>query len=84
MRATYDMLDLKTKCCPRPGPRATFCLKVQHIICCTDPQSIIVLLYMYLHWLRITYSIKTIHKQTDHDQTGLNLDELIWDELALV
>ena len=29
-------------------------------------------------------SIQTIHKQTDHDQTGLNLDELIWDELALV
>ena len=25
-----------------------------------------------------------IHKQTDHDQTGLNLDELILDELALV
>ena len=63
-------------------PRATFCLKVQHIICCPNPQSIIVLLY--LHWLRITYSIKTIHKQTDHDQTGLNWDELIWDELALV
>ena len=59
-------------------PRATFCLKVQHIICCPNPQSIIVLLY--LHWIRITYSIKTIHKQTDHDQTGLNLDELIWDE----
>ena len=80
MRATYDMLDLKTKCCPRP--RATFCLKVQHIICCPNLQSIIVLLY--LHWFRIKYSIQTIHKQTDHDQTGLNLDELIWDELALV
>ena len=63
MRATYDMLDLKTKCCP-------------------NPQSIIVLLY--LHWFRIKYSIQTIHKQTDHDQTGINLDELIWDELALV
>ena len=66
-------------------PRATFCLKVQHIICCPNPQSIIVLLY--LHWLRITYtwySIKPIHKQTLNDQTGLNLDELIWDELALV
>ena len=63
-------------------PRATFCLKVQHIICCPHHQSLIVLLY--LHWSRITYSIKTIHKQTDHDQTGLNLDELIWDELALV
>ena len=63
-------------------PRATFCLKVQHIICFPNPQSIIVLLY--LHWLRITYSIKTKHKQTDHDQTGFNFDELIWDELALV
>ena len=63
-------------------PRATFWLKVQHIICCPNPQSIIVLLY--LHWVRIKYSIQTIHKQTNHDQTGLNLDELIWDELALV
>ena len=54
----------------------------QHIICCPNPQSFIALLY--LHWLRIKYSIKTIHKQTDHDQTGLNLDKLIWDELALV
>ena len=63
-------------------PRATFCLKVQHIICCPHHQSIIVLLY--LHWFRIKYSIQTIHKQIDHDQTGLNLDELIWDELALV
>ena len=80
MRATYDMLDLQTKCCPRP--RATFCLKVQHIICCPNPQSIIVLLY--LHWFRIKYSIQTIHKQTDHDQTGLNLDKLILDELDLV
>ena len=32
-------------------PRATFCLKVQHIICCPNPQSIIVLLY--LHWFII-------------------------------
>ena len=63
-------------------PRATFCLKVQHIICCPHHQSIIVLLY--LHWFRIRYSIQTIHKQTYHDQTGLNLDELIWDQLALV
>ena len=63
-------------------PRATFCLQVKHIICCPNPQSIIVLLC--LHWLRINYSIQTIHKHTDHDQTGLNLDELIWDELALV
>ena len=47
-----------------------------------ESQSIIVLLY--LHWFRIKYSIQTIHKQTDHDQTGLNFDELIWDELALV
>ena len=64
-------------------PRATFCLQVQHIICCLNPQSIIVLLY--LHWFRIKYSmtIQTIHKQW-HDQTGLNLDELIWDELAWV
>ena len=62
-RATYDMLDLKTKCCPRP-------------------KSIIVLLYP--HWFKINYSIQSIHKQTDDDQTGLNLDELIWDELALV
>ena len=63
MRATYVMLDLKTKCCP-------------------NPRSIIVLLY--LHWLRIKYSIQTIHKQTDHDETSLSLDELIWDKLALV
>ena len=66
-------------------PRATFCLKVQHIICCPNPQSIIVLLY--LHWFRIKYNIQTIiHNQTDHDQTGLNLDdwELIYYELALV
>ena len=35
---------------------------------------------LYLHWFRIKYSIQ----QTDHDQTGLNLDELIWDELALM
>ena len=63
-------------------PRATFCLQVQHIICYPNPQSIIVLLY--LHWFMIKYSIQTIHKNTDHDQTGLNLDELIWDELALV
>ena len=53
---------------------ATFCLKVKHIICCPNPKLIIVLLY--LHW--------TVYKRTDHDQTGLNLDELIWDELALV
>ena len=63
-------------------PRATFCLQVQHIICCPHHQSIIVLLY--LHWFRIKYSIQTTHKQTDHDQTGLNLDELIFDELDLV
>ena len=63
-------------------PSAIFCLKVQHIICCPNPQSIIVLLY--LHCFRIKYSIETIHKLTDHDQTGLNLDELIWDELASV
>ena len=49
-------------------PRATFCLKVQHIICCPNPQSIIVLLY--LPWFRIKYSIQTIHKQTDYDQTA--------------
>ena len=59
-----------------------FCMKVQHIISCPNPQSIIVLLY--LHWLKIKYSIKTIHKQTDHDHTDFNLDELICDELALV
>ena len=35
-------------------PRASFCLKVQHIICCPNPQSIIVLLY--LHWFSIKYS----------------------------
>ena len=64
------------------GPRALFCLKVQHIICCPNLQSITVLLY--LHWFRIKYSTQTIHKQSDHDQTGLNLDELILDELALV
>ena len=63
MRATYDMLDMKTKCCP-------------------NPQSIIVMLY--LHWFRIKNSIQTIHKQTDHDQIGFNLDGLIWDELALI
>ena len=72
MRATYDMLDLNTKCC----------LKDQHITCCPNPKSIIVLLY--IHWFRIMYSIQTIHKQTDHEQTGPTLDELIWDELALV
>ena len=43
--------------------RATFCLQVQHIICCPHHQSIIVLLY--LHWFRIKYSIQTTHKQTD-------------------
>ena len=75
------MLDLKKNVARGLRPRATFCLKVQHIICCPNPQSIIVLLY--LHWFRIKYSIQTIHKQTDHDQTDLNLDELIWDELAL-
>ena len=32
-------------------PRETFWLKVQHIICCPNPQSIIVLLY--LQWVRI-------------------------------
>ena len=32
----------------------------------------------------IKYSIQTIHKQNDHDRTGLNLDELIWDGLDLV
>ena len=63
-------------------PRATFCLKVQHIICCPHHKSIIVLLY--LHWFRIKYGIQTTYKQTDNDQTGLNLHELIWDELALV
>ena len=63
-------------------PRATFCLKVQHIICCPNPQSIIVLLY--LHWFIIKYSVQTIHKHTDHNQTGLNFDELIWNELVLV
>ena len=63
-------------------PRALFCLKVQHIICCQNPQSIIVLLY--LHWFRIKYSIQSIHNQTDHDQAGLNLDELFWNELAWV
>ena len=30
----------------------------------------------------IKYSIETIHKQAEYDQTGLNLDEFIWDELA--
>ena len=30
------------------------------------------------------YGIKTIHKQTDHDQLGLNLDELVSDEFDLV
>ena len=48
----------------------------------TYDMSIIVLLY--LHWFRIKYNIQTIHKQTDHVQTGLNLDKLIWDELDLV
>ena len=43
-------------------PRATFCLKVQHIICCPNSQSIIVLLY--LHWFMIKYSIQTIYKNT--------------------
>ena len=32
----------------------------------------------------INCSINTIHKQTDHDQNDLNLDELIWDELDVV
>ena len=75
MRATYDMLDLKTKCCPRPKAEVNIFLKVQHITCRPNSQSIIVLLY--LHWFRIKYSIQTIHKQTNLDQTGLNLDELI-------
>ena len=96
MRATYDMLDLKTKCCPTSKAEGNILsetykgktkfnidlIKVQHIICSPNPQSIIVVLYLY--WLRIKYSIQTIHQQTDHDQTGLNLDELILDELALV
>ena len=38
---------------------------------------------LYLHWFR-KYSIQTIHKQTDYDQTGLNLDELIWDKYTLM
>ena len=75
------MLDLKTKRCPRPKSEGTFCLKVQHIICCPNPLSIIVLLYP--NWCRIKHSIQTTHKQTDNDQTGLNLDELIWNELVL-
>ena len=55
-------------------------MKFKHIICCSNPLSIIVLLY--LHWLRLKYSIQTIHKKLhDHNQTGLNLDELIWGEL---
>ena len=40
--------------------------------------------WLYLHRFRIKYSIQTIYKQTNHDQTGLNLDELIWDELPLM
>ena len=39
---------------------------------------------LYSRLFKINYSIQSIHKQTDDDQTGLNLDELIWDELALV
>ena len=54
-------------------PMVIFCL-IFFLICWPNPLSITVLLY--LHWLRIKYSIQTIHKQTDHDQTGLNLDEL--------
>ena len=48
------------------------------------PESPVNNCLLYLHWFRIKYSIQTIHKQTDHDQTGLNLDELILDEFALV
>ena len=66
----------------RPKVKMTFCLKVQHIICCPSYLSIIVLLY--LHWFRIKCNIQTIHKQNDNDQPGFNLDEMIWDELDLV
>ena len=59
-----------------------FCLKVQHIIRCPHHQSISVLLYF--HCFRIKYSIETIHKHTDNDQTGQDLDELILDELDLI
>ena len=46
------------------------------------PEAKIVLLYLL--WFRIKYSIQTIHKQTDDGQTGLSLDELIWDEVSSV
>ena len=44
------------------------------------PESLSIIVLLYLHWLKIKYSIQSIHKQTDHDPTGLNLDELILDE----
>ena len=37
IRAKYDMLDLQTKCCPRPLASAAFCLQVQYIMLPSSP-----------------------------------------------
>ena len=47
-----------------------------------NPLSIIV--FVMYTFIGLGSSTQTIHKQTTHEQTGLNLDELIWDELDLV
>ena len=68
------------KCCPRTKAEGNILSEGPKYYML--PNLIIVLLY--LHWFMIKYSGETTYKQTDHDRTGLNLDGLIWDKLALV
>ena len=77
------MLDLKTKCCPRPKAEGNFLSEgpTYHMLPESPVNNCFVIPSLDLDKV---YSIQIIHKQTDHDTTGLYLDELIWDELALV
>ena len=57
-------------------PRTTFCPQVQHVICCPRLQSIITLLYMYLH--------KFWKQYPNYRWSNLpNWDKLVLDELNL-
>ena len=71
----------KIKCCPRPRGNILSEGPIYHMLSKSPVNNIVLL---YLHWFRIKFTIQTIHKQTDDDQTGPDFENWFGTNLALV
>ena len=83
MRATYDMLDLKTKCCTRPKAEDNILSEgpTYHMLSESPVNNCFVIPSFGL-------GLRIVSKLNINSLTMIKLvsiwDELIWDELALV